>query len=436
MIVHLNQMYMKTTAFFFWILLSIGNIALAQDSYIVKTSPPRSNNISEEELFIKEHFPLQQLCNWTPGLKFMFIPSAKDLFIPILCTYDDGKEIDNSKFQQKTFEYLGSEEKSKETYAGTNYNTRFLFSCEGQKFYHEIKNQRLDEICQKNPRASINGFVYLKDVDVAREQLIGRVMYTRATTARVDDSNSYAGYKEVTLPSNLKVTITNVGVGSKAFPVKIIFEDAQGNTYYMEEALSRTNSGMDVSDFQADKKMRYFLNAFSFSDKNVHSLESLKSKYLDMVVYPKRTLGLKGKLNKESGPENTRVHLLRYTSLRIRDIAIAPPNTVATLTLMDVNGSVYEIEVDLKYNFVIKNENFIEDMFAFGDIHKKYPHITPENWDLIAQGEVKPGMDTDECRLSLGKPIQVEFRKDTRFETWFYNGKVLEFESGRLLRYK
>lgn len=427
---------MKTTVFILLACLSISNITVAQDNYIVKTSPQKSSNFSEEELFIQNHFPLQQLCKWTPGMKFMFIPDAKDQFIPILCSYEDGKDIDNSKFKYKIFDFLGTEETMKEIHSGTNYSTRFLFSSEGQKFYHEVKNQRLDEICQRNPRASINGFVYLRDVDIAREQLVGRIVYTRSTTARVDDSNSYNGYKEVSLPQNIKVTITNVGVGSKAYPVKIIFEDAQGNVYYMEEALSRTNSGMDIADFQADKKMRYFPNAFSFSDKNVNSQESLKSKYTDMTVYPKKTIAVKGKLNAEIGVESTRVHLLRYTPLSIRNIAIESSGTIATLTLMDNNGSTYEVEVNLKYDFLLKNENFIEDLFAFGNIQKKYPHITPENWKLIAQGEVSVGMDTDECRLSLGSPIQIEFRKDTRFETWFYNGKVLEFESGRLLRFK
>lgn len=33
---------------------------------------------------------------------------------------------------------------------------------------------RLDEICEKAPRAGINGLVYLKDVDTAKELLIGK----------------------------------------------------------------------------------------------------------------------------------------------------------------------------------------------------------------------------------------------------------------------
>lgn len=427
---------MKITGFLIVACLCIGNLSFAQGNYIVKTSPQKSSNTSEEELLIESHFPLQQLCHWTPGLKFMFIPDAKDQFIPILCTYEGEKDIDNSKFKYKIFEFLGTEEKAKELYTGINYNTRFIFSCEDQKFYHEFKSQRLDEICQKNPRASINGFVYLKDVDVAREQLIGKILYTRITTARIDDSNSYTGYKEVPISPNQKVTIINIGVGSKSYPVKIIFEDAQGKVYYVEEALSRTNSGMDVSDFQADKKMKYFPNAFSFTDKSVNSMESLKNKYLDMAIYPKKTLAVKGELNQEGITGSSRVQLLRYTPLRIREITMEAGNTIATLTLMDTNGSIYETEVNLKYDYIIKNENYIEDLFGFGDIQKKYPYITPENWKLIAQGEVKAGMDTDECRLALGNPIQVEFRKDNRFETWIYNGKVLEFESGRLLRFK
>lgn len=427
---------MKTTTIIFLFSLLSTLSATAQSNYFVNTSTQSSSNISEEDQFIESYFPLQLLCQWTPGMKFMFIPDAKDQFLPIFSTYEKEKEIDNSKYKHKIFEFLGTEEKVKEIYTGKNYSTRFLFSCEGQKFYHEIKNQRLDEICQKNPRVSINGLVYLKDVDTAREQLIGKIVYTRSSVARVDDTNSYAGFREVPITQNQKVTITNIGVGSKAYPVKVIFEDEKGNSHYMEVALSRTNSGMDVADFQADKKMRYFLNAFSFTDKNVNSMEALKSKYMDMAVYPKKTLSAKGTIIMEGQPSNTLSYLLRYTPLRIRDIAVTPPSTKATLSLIDANARTYDIEVDLKYDYILKNENFIEDLFGFGNIHKKYPGITNENWKLIAQGEVQPGMSADECRLALGSPIQVEFRKDTRFETWLYNGKVLEFESGRLLRFK
>lgn len=407
----------------------------AQNDYLVDTPTTLKQDLTEEEQFISTYFPLQLLCNWSPGMKFMFIPDARDQFIPILCAYETGKDIDNSKFKYKIFEFQGTEEIAKETYVGTNYSTRFIFTCEDRKYYHEIKGERLNEICEKNPRASINGFVNLKDVDTAKELLVGKTLYTLATTARVDDPNSYSGYRDVPISLNEKVTITNVGVGSKAFPVKIVFEDQKGNSYYMEVAISRTNSGMDVSDFQADKKIKYFPHAFSFTDRNIETADALKNNYIGLPMYPKKTLEVKGNINLEGDNQDTRIHLLRYTPLLVKDMQLLK-GTLARLTLADKNGKIYQTEADLKYDYILKNDNFIEDLFGFGDMHKKYPHITAERWKLIANGEVEPGMNTDECRLSLGKPTEIQIKKDSRFETWFYNGKVLEFESGILLRAK
>lgn len=411
-------------------------IATAQNDYVVKTSQHKNSDLSEEEQFVEENFPLKTLCSWTPGLRFMFIPDGNDMFVPIFSSYETGKEVDSSKLKYKFFEFDGTEEKSKETHVGTNYSTRFIFTCEGDKYYYEFKGNRLNEICEQNPRANINGLVYLPDVDTARNLLIGKVVYTNFSTARIDDSNSYAGYKTVSVPKDEKVTITNIGVGSKSYPVKVVFENSKGNSYYVEVALSRTNSGMDKSDFQADKKMKYFPNAFSFNNRQAMTIENLKNKYIGMPVYPKETMSVKCRIRTEGKETEHQVRLLRYTSLHIKEIEVKLPDTKAKLTLEDSNGSIFEIEVDLKYDIIAKNDNYIEDVLAFGDLRKQYPHTTDENWELISQGEVREGMTSDECRLALGNPIQIEFKQDTRFETWLYARKMLEFESGKLLRYK
>ena len=68
--------------------------------------------------------------------------------------------------------------------------------------------------------------------------------------------------------------------------------------------------------------------------------------------------------------------------------------------------------------------------------NKKYPGITENRWQIISRGDLETGMSTVECRLSIGDPIEIELKKDNRFETWFYNGKTLEFENGTLQRYK
>ncbi len=369
-------------------------------------------------------------------MKFMFVPSQRDMFLPTLSVYDTEKGTDNSSLKHKILTFAGTEEKIQELSNSTSYTTRFIFECEGGKYYYEIKNVRLEEICEKNPRAYINGLVYLKDVDTAKELLTGKKIYIQSDMARVDDANSYSGYREVPIPVNTEAIVTAIGVGSQAYPVKIVFQDSQERSYYLEVALSRTNSGMDVNDFQAEKKMRYFSNAISFSNKKSGNLEALKDRYMDLTVYPKQTLTVKRIFGLESKQMEARVHLPRYTVLKIKEITTSSPGSLAILSLEDRQGALYITEVDLKYDVIVKNENYIEDLFGFGDMKQKYPAITEERWKIIAQGELEEGMSADECRLSIGNPVDIQLKKDSRFETWFYNGRTLEFENGTLQRFK
>lgn len=369
-------------------------------------------------------------------MKFMFVPSTRNMFLPTLSSYDTDKGIDNSLLKHKILTFTGTEEKVQNISTGTNYSTRFVFECEGEKYYYDIKNMRLDEICEKAPRTGINGLVYLKDVDTAKELLVGKTVYIQSESARVDDANNYSGYRDIAIPVNTEATITAIGVGSQAYPVKIVFKDTQGHSYYLEVALSRTNSGMDLNDFQGEKRMKYFSNAFSFTNKSLGTIESLKNKYLGMTVYPKKMLPAKRIVSFEDKQTESRVHLPRYTVLQIKEIKLSPPGSLATLSLTDRDGAIYELETDLKYDVIVKNDNYIEDFFGLEDIHKKYPGITESRWQIISRGDLEAGMSTVECRLSIGDPIEIELKKDNRFETWFYNGKTLEFENGTLQRYK
>ena len=149
-------------------------------------------------------------------------------------------------------------------------------------------------------------------------------------------------------------------------------------------------------------------------------------------------------LEKELGELKTELFKLRFSlatngldnPMKIKEVKISGPGSLVILSLEDRHGSLYETEVDLKYDVIVKNENYIEDLFGFGDIHQKYPAITDKRWAIIAQGDLEEGMNTDECRLSIGDPVEIQLKKDSRFETWFYNGKTLEFESGILQRFK
>ena len=159
---------------------------IAQSDYIVTTPSAQEIPVGQEEQFIKSNFPLLPLGKWTPGMKFMFVPSPRSMFLPTLSSYETEKGVDNSLLKHKILTFTGTEEKAQNIPNGTNYSTRFIFECEGGKYYYEIKNMRLEEISEKAPRAGINGLVYLKDVDTAKELLVGKTVYIQAESVRID----------------------------------------------------------------------------------------------------------------------------------------------------------------------------------------------------------------------------------------------------------
>lgn len=78
-------------------------------------------------------------------------------------------------------------------------------------------------------------------------------------------------------------------------------------------------------------------------------------------------------------------------------------------------------------------------VFAFTDPARRYPHIAPDHWQMIIDGRVTEGMTTEECRLALGTPKEVDRGATNSFlrEAWLYeNGVYLLFEDGILKRYR
>lgn len=408
------------------LLLFVVTLSWAQGDYLVKTGVQKTATGTDEQIFVETNFPFYSMCNWQPGMKFMFVTEGKYSFIAVFANYETGRDVDNAKLQYRIFEFTGVEETEKETHVGKSYFTRFVFESEGEKFYHEIKNKRLNEICAENQRACINNLVYLGDVDKAKELLEGITMYTQVTAVRVDDASG-RGYRDVTILPNQEVTIVGVGVGNREFPVKIVFEDQNGSSYYKEVAFSTTNSGLISSDFTGARLASYFSNAFLFEDKSMKTIEEVKKKYVGSPAYPKKTM--------EATKNGELVTLARYTPLTITNLLLLE-GTRATLSLKSREGVVYEVNVDMKYDVFIKNDNYIDDLFGFANLRVQYPAITEENWGLISAGEVKVGMTKDECKLSLGSAVQVVASTISNSSTWYYHGKVLDFDGNTLVRIK
>lgn len=395
----------------------------AQNGYIVSTTsqPSGSSVETPEKQFINDHFKFYSLCDWTPGMKFMVIPERKDMIISTFKSAETNKDVDSGELKYKIMEYLGSE------ITDRGY-IHFNFDCEGKLYYHEVKNVTLEQYCSK-PKAGIPTLAFLGDVDIAKDILEGSTLYMRTDKVRIDDPNSVSGFKEVPIGMNTQVTVTAIGVGSRSFPVKIVFTDTKGNTYYQPVAISKTNCGMIDNDFIMENKNKYFPNSFSFSDANAKKSENLMNQYGNKTVYLKAETELDN--------DGTGIKLPRYTQFKIKDIISANGTPYVTLVLAADDGKTYKAKTTFTHTSVVssllENEAFFTDIFGIGNLRAKYPNITDEVWGTISRGEVRKGMNTDECRLSLGDPIRISVVAGGN-ETWFYNRKTLDFTNKKLER--
>lgn len=395
----------------------------AQNSYLVSTTGQSASTVeSPEKQFINDHFRFYSLCDWTPGMKFMVIPERKDMLIPVFKSAETNREVNTGELKYKIFEYLGTETTDR------GY-VHFNFDCEGKQYYHEVKNTTLDQYCMK-PKAGIPALAYLGDVDIAKELLEGSTLYTRTNKVRIDDPNSTSGYKEVPIGMNEKVTVTAIGVNSRAFPVKIVFTDEKGNTYFQPVAISKTNCGMIDNDFIMENKNKYFPNAFSFSDANATKSQNLMDQYGGKPVY--------FKAEKECVDESgAQVTLPRYAQFTIRNIISENGTPYVTMELAATDGKVYKVKTTFTHtsvvNSLLQNEDYFTDVFGIGNLRAKYPDTTEEEWTLISRGEIRKGMTTDQCRLALGDPARVH-KVMGKYETWFYEKKTLDFTDKKLER--
>jgi hypothetical protein len=107
------------------------------------------------------------------------------------------------------------------------------------------------------------------------------------------------------------------------------------------------------------------------------------------------------------------------------------------LKLTDDQGEVYSVKTTFTHTDVAKSllqtEDYFGDIFGVGNLRQQYPSITQGEWDLIANGEVRKGMSPDACRLALGDPVRVQ-RVNGKYETWYYERKILEFTDKKLER--
>lgn len=133
--------------------------------------------------------------------------------------------------------------------------------------------------------------------------------------------------------------------------------------------------------------------------------------------------------------KGNRVDGRRFVEVTVTEVE--PGDMVFPLKLKIVTREGQTAYLFMNFGTEDNESRSFRNIFSLSDIRRHYPNIDDETWSLISQGKVKEGMTKEECRLSLGNPIDSNSGHDysQTLDIWtFDNGRVLWFEDGRLVK--
>lgn len=395
--------------------------ALAQDDYIVKTS--NSNRSSQMQLlddddaqaqeladaqdFIVQNFKYYSLCDWQEGMKFMVIPEKYDLVVKTFTDAATGKEVNNMPLKHYIMVYKGHHE-------SLDGHDRLDFYCEtdGRNYYFEIPNVSFDDYCyEKN---GVPTLAYLGDVDIAREKLMGKTLYTKTKNYRIDTDYNSDDYRDVIVPEDMEVKVIAVGVGTRSFPVKIIVEDRNGNEFYQNVAISKTNCGMRKEDFEDSEYTKYlFGGSFEVVD-DVMAIDNYNYRsFIGKIIHTKYPTKIMNETSKKLQA------IPRLTGYQIESITPHKTDDKATIRLKNtILGSYFTTDMILDANLAENQENYFGYMFAPGPGKKV---VTSEgSRAMIRAGHVGVGFSEDEVMMAAGEPNDIKNGENGMY-TWVFN---------------
>lgn len=404
--------------------------AAAQDNpYIVKTKGVKKTvakaaqdaAAQEEEAenldFMGKNFRFYTMCDWKEGMRFMVIPEKYDLLVNTFRDAVTGKEVSSGKLRHYIMVYKGHEDMP-----NGRVHINFLCENDNKDYYYVLPNGTFDDYCYG--KMGVPTLAYLGDVDKARELLLGQTLLTRAQTYRVDTEYDGDGFREITIDKNKVVEVKAIGVGTRSFPVKIVVEDENGEQFYQNVAMSKTNCGMRDEEFVMGNEKFLFRGSFDFSDDNMAVSQDVRD-YLNATVHTKVVTNMS---SKGSGKVRD-IRVPRFTGFVIDEIQPIK-NSYYSLTLRETESRrIYYKDV----TFTLENLNdeaAKEDYFGhiFGMGEGESHNTSKETRAAIREGRVIRGMTKDEVGLAMGEATR-KIEGGNHLDMWLYvrsNGVVLD----------
>ena len=395
--------------------------AMAQDNpYIVKTSGAKKQAQSsfvegqsyaaqEQESstdFISQNFRFYSLCDWQEGMKFMVIPEKYDLVVKTFTDAATGKDVSSMPLKYKIMIYKGHHESA-------DGHARVDFFCQdnGRNYYYEIPSGSFEDYCYN--KLGVPTLAYLGDVDIAREKLMGKTLFTKTQYYRVDTEYDGDGFQDVIVDKDMEVTVTKVGVGTRSFPVKIIVEDKDGNEFYQNVAISKTNCGMRDDEFVMDEAKYLFANSFEMVDDIMNINSYNYRNYLGKIIHTKFKTSL---LNESTKKMQAIPRMMEY-----QIEAMNPHKTDDKFTLKLKNttlGTYFYGDFVLDAHRAENQEDYFGYIFAPGP--GKKVQTSEGSRAMMRNGHVGIGFSEDEVMMAAGEPDKVEHGENGLY-TWIFN---------------
>ena len=388
----------------------------------VKTERPKNEPDEPEATdFMGKNFRFRSMCEWKDGMRFMVIPEKYDLLVNTFRDADNDREVSSGTLRHKIMVYKGHEEMT-----NGRVHVNFIQEDNKHRYYYELPNGTFEDYCYG--KMGVPTLAYLGDVDKARELLKDKLLLTRTQFFRVDTEYDGDGFKEVTVDKNKVVKVKAVGVGTRSFPVKIIVEDEDGNEFYQNVAMSKTNSGMRDDEFTLDNEKFTFQGSFDLSEEGAMEVSSNVKDYISKTVHTRTAVSMS---SKGSGKVRD-VKVPRFTGFIIDEVNPVKGMHFYTLTLRETESRRVYYK-DITFN---KDEDLTDGegreieyfgaVFALGEGESR--STSKETRAAIREGRVIRGMSKDEVQLAMGEPVSTIVDSDGN-DIWLYarsNGVVLD----------
>lgn len=373
-----------------------------------------TTEVQKAQSFMERYFPFRSMCDWKPGMRFMVLPDKKDMVVRTFTDSLTQELVSSISLRYKVMVYTGI--------ARDVLHDRVLFREEktNKSYYYELPTKSFEDYCYT--KRGVPTLAYLDEVDTAMVYLVGKQLETSFAQYNIDVSTTSYGYDKVPVNKGTAVVVKAVGVGNRSFPVKLIVEDKDGNQFYQNVAISRTNSGLSDEEFEdLDNKKHLFSESFRMLGDDVAVTSDEYNHYIGKAVV---TLYSTIMLNKYGMEED----VPRLSEFTIKSIVAMGGSDYVTLTLEKGDKTFTKAVTFVRHSSLTdglaidRREDYFGSLFRMGSLDMEGVRAT--NMSYIRQGIVKPGFTEEEVLLALGEPDDHGTSSRGTAYTWIYKSMI------------